>query len=572
MVKFIFFLLLLPYSNALFGQNLDTILKENRIARAFDLSHLYIITIKKTPNEALLLKNEIKQKCTVEDYDFVDFIDKAYNLHKIGLFNKELLLIDEYINIVKKSNNTYLLAKAYSIKATRYEDLNEQNKAFEYNLYCYDALLKDPEQKYYQQSGILNSIAAQYYKFKDYEKCITVAKNAELLSKKFTANDKWFEIVNANLIGMGYLKNNEIDSALVWLNETFKRAKLNNNKEWYGIVTGNIGKVYYMQKNYTAAINYFKTGIDSCTKYRIWDNVGDFGSILVDCYLRTQQIELAKHALNDSKNAIIKQPSNELWQKYFVAASSYSKITQQFNAAFEYEDSIAIYNKQLAIEYDLSKKVRLETDWAQTKALLNQEIIVQKAKTAKWIFATAMTCAILVLIISMLYYNKQKHKHQVREKKLVEENTKISSELVLATEELYSFKNELRKKSDLIEKSAKEITTLEKQQLPISDLQLETLESLKKASILTEKDWILFQATFRKAFPGFLASLKINYKDLTPAEIRFLMFTKMDLTPKEMATTIGVGAEAIRNIRFRVRKKIDITGFDDLEAFTKSIS
>lgn len=572
MYKFTLLILFCILSTICFAQTIDSILKLNKVERIFNTYQIVQNITKKPQKDDISFKQELIQKLPKEEGLYIKLLERTAQLHKNGEFEKEIQLIESFIKEIEQYDNRFLIALSLHTKAVRNEEINNQNKALECFIYCYDELLKDPNKEFFKQSGILFKIASQYYKFKDYSNCVLVANNAEPLKNWYNPNNDWFEIVNANLIGMAYLKSNMYDSALNWLDTTFKRAKKHNYSNWCAIARGNIGNVYYLQKNYSTAISYFKGAIDSCIKYQIWDNVGTFCNNLADCYLRTDQIKEVSAVLNQSKNAIQKQPSNELWQKYYLVASSYYKMSQQNLLAFANEDSVLKFDKKLEIEFDLNKKVKLEANWAYAKTALQQELVLQKEKTTKWISISIMTFTIILLLLSIQYYKKQRLKQKTRENELLQENTKISTELEKARLELNIFKDSLRNKTELIEQTSKEIGILERQSLPISDSKIESLESLRKSSILTDKDWAEFQFTFRKAFPGFLASLKTQYKDLTPAEIRFLMFTKMDLSPKEMATTLGVGAEAIRNIRFRVRKKIDITGFDDLEAFTKSIS
>jgi DNA-directed RNA polymerase specialized sigma24 family protein len=76
---------------------------------------------------------------------------------------------------------------------------------------------------------------------------------------------------------------------------------------------------------------------------------------------------------------------------------------------------------------------------------------------------------------------------------------------------------------------------------------------------------------FEKVHPGFLQRLSANYTDLTPAETRFLVFLKLELDPKEMASMLGVSAEAIRSIRFRVKKKLMLEDARDISEYVKTI-
>jgi DNA-binding CsgD family transcriptional regulator len=81
--------------------------------------------------------------------------------------------------------------------------------------------------------------------------------------------------------------------------------------------------------------------------------------------------------------------------------------------------------------------------------------------------------------------------------------------------------------------------------------------------ILTEADWEQFQASFNKAYPGYLSGLRTRHPELTPGEIRLVLLDKMGLSLKEAATILGVSIDAIKKGRYRMKKKFNLSG-DDL--------
>jgi hypothetical protein len=116
----------------------------------------------------------------------------------------------------------------------------------------------------------------------------------------------------------------------------------------------------------------------------------------------------------------------------------------------------------------------------------------------------------------------------------------------------------LREKNELIESFQAEVQALHQQGIQQSDARTEHLNRLINATLLTEEDWREFRQLFDKVYPGFLIRLKDKMPDLNPAEIRLLALTKLQLAPKEMAAMLGIGYEAIRKSRQRLRKKINL--------------
>ncbi len=81
------------------------------------------------------------------------------------------------------------------------------------------------------------------------------------------------------------------------------------------------------------------------------------------------------------------------------------------------------------------------------------------------------------------------------------------------------------------------------------------LQKLLQSTILTEQDWVQFQALFEKIYPDFIQEQKTRYPDITQAELRYLVLEKLQLSTQEMAKMLGVSDGTIRQTRFRLRKK-----------------
>ena len=76
---------------------------------------------------------------------------------------------------------------------------------------------------------------------------------------------------------------------------------------------------------------------------------------------------------------------------------------------------------------------------------------------------------------------------------------------------------------------------------------------------------------FDKAHPGFVSRIKERFPILTPSEVRYLMMVRMHVKDGQMAEMLGVGQEAIRQNRYRIRRKIAIPESENLEEIVLSI-
>lgn len=86
----------------------------------------------------------------------------------------------------------------------------------------------------------------------------------------------------------------------------------------------------------------------------------------------------------------------------------------------------------------------------------------------------------------------------------------------------------------------------------------EDIEALYAQNILTESDWERFRGYFERVHPGFMARLRHQIPDLSPAETRLLLLLKMGMPTRDMASMLGVSAESIKKARYRLRKKLEL--------------
>ena len=142
-----------------------------------------------------------------------------------------------------------------------------------------------------------------------------------------------------------------------------------------------------------------------------------------------------------------------------------------------------------------------------------------------------------------------------------------------AKQQLDNFTKRLQEKNALIEKSEGEIERL---QTTISESKQEKVDNtimqqLYSSTILTDDEWEEFKLLFDKVHAGFLHRLKEKMPELSPADTRFLVLTKLKLTNKEMASVLGVQPDTIRSYKHRLRKKFMLGDDTNMQSFVDSI-
>jgi DNA-binding CsgD family transcriptional regulator len=80
-------------------------------------------------------------------------------------------------------------------------------------------------------------------------------------------------------------------------------------------------------------------------------------------------------------------------------------------------------------------------------------------------------------------------------------------------------------------------------------------------------EWEQFSDNFDQVHGKFIMRLKEKYPNLTPQEIKFAAYIRMNLNTKEIANLLGISVRGVEIGRYRVRKKLGLQRKDNLSDF-----
>ena len=101
---------------------------------------------------------------------------------------------------------------------------------------------------------------------------------------------------------------------------------------------------------------------------------------------------------------------------------------------------------------------------------------------------------------------------------------------------------------------------------------LQSILSDLKASKADDTKFILIKQNIEKINFDFIQKLKQKYPNLTKTEIEVCSFIKMGLSRKEIAEVRSTSEYAVKTMRNRVRKKIQIDATITLDEYLNSLS
>lgn len=83
--------------------------------------------------------------------------------------------------------------------------------------------------------------------------------------------------------------------------------------------------------------------------------------------------------------------------------------------------------------------------------------------------------------------------------------------------------------------------------------------SLIDSNLNTEKDWEVFEFYFNEIHQNFFESLKKEYLDLTPTELKLCAYIRLNKSSKEISSLMNISVRGVETGRYRLRKKLGIS-------------
>lgn len=455
-------------------------------------------------------------------------------------------------------------------------------------LKCYDDALviaKEIEDKRII-AIILSSIGVLYNQKEDYAKaleCFSLSKEKYKEAGIKNISSLLINLGNAHNKVSGPQKALEFYLEGIRLEEQAGSASAD-----YGILNTNAGGMYVHLKDYSNALKYlFKAlviqkekGNEKSVAFAL-NNIGEaYLEAAVD-----QETVVADSLKNKNRNLSNAQRYLEqslaiseklmIRHLYVITYYSLSRVYEKqgnHKAALEYYTKHTKTNdslRDLTKEREFAKveaefNVRKKTDsLAFVSAIKDEEIAQRKLERNGSVVLVG-----LVGLVGFLFVNRQ----NIKRKKLRAEKELADNKLKSAQHRLSIFTKSLSEKNQLIENFTEEIERL--QALPCSNELPDTKENLAKLQrsiILTDEQWGDFKELFDQVHEGYLYRLKEKLPELTAAETRYMALCKLKLSNKEMANMLGIGLSGMRNYKYRLNKKINISDDESFDQLVENI-
>lgn len=447
---------------------------------------------------------------------------------------------------------------------------HQYGPGFENYLGAYNLLKNMPLAEFPNKQQYIAEIGAAYYQFGDYDIARKILTEAQRIPPSFRYR---FTTNMINTLGLIYREKKQFDSAEYFFRKAYNQAAANHDSTWMGITSGNIGISYYLQHKYDKAVPLLELDVRESFKANERDNAVNSLTYLAKISLLKNELTKTTAFIRQMQAALPKtgDPLRHEKEIYLLLAQMNAK-TGNYKVAYFYSDSAKTITERLQGRRQVQEQLKAEQKVALEKYNAEVDHIAHHDKLRRLVLYALIIALILISIIVILVINRKRLVLKQQESQLQEEKRQISFELAIAENQLAGFTKNLREKNRLIEQFTEEIKSYQlENKTPELEAHQLALQQLLNASLLTDAQWEQFRVMFDKVHHGFLQRLREKLPMLSPADTRYIVLNKLQMTPKEMAAMLGVRPDAIRLYRHRLRKKLNIPDDKELEELLDAI-
>jgi tetratricopeptide (TPR) repeat protein len=427
-------------------------------------------------------------------------------------------------------------------------------------MYCLYAIELAERVGIKSDAGRLTMLGSILYSTRDFEKAIYYTRQAiERDPDTSTSREKGEVMSRWNTVALCWQKIGNYDSAFYYYKIALQLARELNSKVWIGIISGNMGQVYYLQGNYKLA--------KPLLEFDYQESKNDEVASAANSLQWAARINLAlgkkDSALMQVEQAL--RHTQIFYEPIYLRNVSYAAV--EVYRAFGRDDSVikylGIYNHlQDSIERAVANSsleiARIKLENLQSAITIKN---LHKEKEEEKLIRNFILAAIVMMAtIVILVLNRQKQKLVHQRQLVMQQKAAAETEMTSAKEQLEMFKQNIIEKTNLIEKLEHQIQDRE-----TGAVQQQVIDELTHHTILTEQDWEKFKSLFEKIYTGFFLKLKQKAPDITLAEQRMAALTRLHLTSRQMASMLGISPESVQKSNRRLRLRLQLSDEVNLE-------
>lgn len=433
-----------------------------------------------------------------------------------------------------------------------------------------------------------DNIAYSYLRLKEYDSANVYYGKARIIAEEM--NDPTTRIHCYNNIGFGYFKQGKVTKAIDYYShglETFEAriAPKFRDSVLYGMLHRNMALA-------KKELGEFSEGIESMmSSTEIFDQISDSSYLPRNLILSAElqvilgDYPLALENLNHAKR-IIKLDIDKL--DYLRILSDYYSSKNQNDLALDVLKEYVSLKEELAYTELRNAKItdvlEFNTDRIRSELALQQKLRENEKEIGvlekRLIIGGSSMLFIIFIILFLKYKSSRKKKEQLMEaesqlnleqlKTKEIERKRLEEELRYKNGDLTDFAIDSTKKHEFIEEILTQLNNFKNAQ-NFDAKELQRTIQLVKAQHSIDENIKLFQDNVDQINHEFMDKLEVQFPELTKSEKQMCALLRLQLSSKEIATIKNISTDSVKTLRYRLRKKLNLSPEDRLSDFLSKI-
>lgn len=403
------------------------------------LSELYRF---KKPDSARLLIQEALE--VSERENFIEGIIRAYNALgnlEVAQNNNTVALqhLKKVLAYEDKVKQKIFFGTTYNALGLIMAEFTDYQKAIQYYQKAYDILKTYEPDKHHE--NVLANIAIMHFELLNFEKGFEYMER--VLKFKRETGDTPGELQVLATMATANANRENYKQARSYYHQALQLADSLEMEFRYGLISGNLGKIYYMEANYDSAYGLLKISEHILTKKNARSPlITDLG-YLARIYASRGNRQKAFEYLDKAKSLQSETKGVENKRELMAAYAEVYENLGDFKNALEYKDLLMEIKDSIFSREQKERITMLETRFdvqqKEHQIELQQLEISKQRQKANFLFGGLIALGIIIFLIIMQYVKTRKKNKDLTAKNL---------ELMKAEEEQTELQQEARKYID----------------------------------------------------------------------------------------------------------------------------
>lgn len=419
----------------------------------------------------------------------------------------------------------------------------------------------------YDQNRYFN-LSSALYRANKHKESIYYGKQSLGFMKHSKKKDTMDYIFQSDIIGANYIKLNQPDSGIFYYQQVlnmlakFQFDYYKMQSIWTAIAKGRIGQALILKGNEKEGVPLVKNYLDSVKVLQDTINIAIGENILASVNYNHKRYQSAIDGWKSGyKNAVKFNLDDEQILALNGIAKGFTKLNQADSALKYFKIYEQRRDKRIAWLNSLENdKLKLELSLEDLQS--DVELKNRELRSQKLVRNSVIICAVLLLIIGVLFYKRKAASAKYQKMKLLVKQQETEKEMLIARKRVEDFSKNILEKDRIIY----DLSKLIKQQKPFPNDEKHE-NPLLKYVLLTDQELIKFKEMVNNAYPTFYTRLETVIPNITPAEERMASLICLKLSDRQMANMLGISKESVAKSKRRLKQKLTIPEGQTLEDY-----